>query len=68
MLPLKEKWLLRLYVAGPGRQAAKTRANLERLCQQHIQGRYRIDVTGADPQDGRRPLRSGTRASLLQLA
>jgi len=44
MLSLKEKWLLRLYVAGPGRLALRARANLERLCQQHIEGRYRIDV------------------------
>ena len=44
MLTRGEKWLLRLYVAGRGLLAARARANLERLCQQHIRDRYRIDV------------------------
>ena len=40
----KERWLLKLYVAGPGVSSMRARQNLERLCQQHVQGRYLIEV------------------------
>ena len=39
-----EKWLLRLYVAGPGGVSALARANLERICRESLQTGYRIDV------------------------
>jgi len=39
-----EKWLLKLYVSGGGWLSARARENLERLCREHVQDRYRIDV------------------------
>ena len=39
-----ENWLLRLYVAGPGGVSALARANLERICREHVKTSYRIDV------------------------
>jgi hypothetical protein len=40
----QEEWLLRLYVSGRGWLTSRTETNLERLCRQYFQGRYRIDV------------------------
>jgi len=40
----KERWLLKLYVAGPGVASMRARQNLERFCQQHLPGLYRIEV------------------------
>ena len=39
-----EKWLLKLYVSGRGWLSANARANLERLCREHIRDRYQIHV------------------------
>ena len=39
-----EQWLLKLYVSGKGWLTARARENLERLCREHVQDRYRIDV------------------------
>lgn len=35
---------LRLYVAGQTSRSLAALANLKRICEQHLQGRYRIDV------------------------
>lgn len=35
---------LRLYVAGETPRSVAAIANLERICQQHLQGRYEIEV------------------------
>jgi circadian clock protein KaiB len=40
----QENWLLRLYVAGRTFRSATAHANLQRLCEDHLRGRYRIDV------------------------
>ena len=40
----KENWLLKLYVSGTGRLSRSARANLERICQEHIKTHYRIEV------------------------
>ena len=40
----RERWLLKLYVAGPGVSSMRARQNLERFCQLHIRGLYRIEV------------------------
>lgn len=40
----REEWLLRLYVAGTGGVSAFARANLERICREHVKTAYRIDV------------------------
>ena len=37
-------WDLRLYVAGQTRKSLAAFANLQRICQEHLQGRYRIEV------------------------
>ena len=40
----KENWLLKLYISGAGHRSRAARANLERICQQHITHEYRIVV------------------------
>lgn len=39
-----EVWLLRLYVAGQTAKALTAYANLRRLCDTHLEGRYEIEV------------------------
>jgi circadian clock protein KaiB len=39
-----EVWELRLYVAGKTALSIEALSNLERLCEEHLQGRYRIEV------------------------
>jgi len=38
------KWDLRLYVAGPTPKSITAFRNLEQLCEEHLAGRYRIEV------------------------
>jgi circadian clock protein KaiB len=40
----KERWELRLYVAGKTPLSIEAFANLERICEEHLHGRYRIEV------------------------
>ena len=40
----KEKWVLRLFVAGRSWLATSAHANLRRMCEEHLPDRYRIDV------------------------
>ena len=46
---------LRLYVAGQTPKAIRAFANLQRICDEHLEGRYRIEVIDLleDPQLGR---------------
>jgi circadian clock protein KaiB len=37
-------WHLRLYVAGQSPRSLAACANLERICQEYLAGRYRIDI------------------------
>lgn len=37
-------WILRLYVAGQTPKSLAAFANLKRICEEHLAGRYRIDV------------------------
>lgn len=37
-------WELRLYVAGHTARSRAALANLQRICETHLQGRYRIEV------------------------
>jgi circadian clock protein KaiB len=37
-------WNLRLYVAGQSPKSVVAFANLKRICEQHLAGRYRIEV------------------------
>jgi len=39
-----EKWDLRLYVAGQTPRSITAFANLKRLCEEHLAGRYSIEV------------------------
>jgi circadian clock protein KaiB len=42
--PDAEKWDLRLYVAGQTPRSIAAFANLKRLCEEHLSGRYSIEV------------------------
>jgi len=50
--PPQERWLLRLYVAGLSPKSVLALANLKRLCEENLQGRYEIEVVDilANPQ------------------
>src|ERR1700756_3004010 len=39
-----EKWDLRLYIAGQTPRSVAAFANLKRLCEEHLAGRYNIEV------------------------
>ena len=39
-----EFWRLRLYVAGQTPKSLAAVGNLERICQEHLEGRYEIEV------------------------
>ena len=40
----EEKWELRLYTAGQTPKSLSAFANLKRLCEEHLKGRYTIEV------------------------
>jgi circadian clock protein KaiB len=40
----EDTWNLRLYVAGQTRKSITALANLQRFCEEHLQGRYQIEV------------------------
>jgi circadian clock protein KaiB len=42
--PNHEWWELRLYVAGQTPRSIEAFANLKRICEEHLRGRYRIEV------------------------
>lgn len=42
--PDEEEWILRLYVAGQTQSARNAFNNLEKICEEHLPGRYRIEV------------------------
>jgi len=39
-----DEWILRLYVAGQSARASAALRNLEAICEEHLAGRYRIEV------------------------
>ena len=39
-----ERWDLRLYVAGQTVRAVTAFANLQKICEEHLPGQYRIEV------------------------
>ena len=39
-----DEWILRLYVAGHSSRSAAAQRNLQAICEQHLAGRYRIEV------------------------
>jgi circadian clock protein KaiB len=42
--PDSERWDLRLYVAGQTERSVRAFDNLKRLCEDHLAGRYRLEV------------------------
>jgi circadian clock protein KaiB len=40
----ENKWMLRLYVAGQTPKAITAYANLKKICEDHLQGSYQIEV------------------------
>jgi len=39
-----KEWILRLYIAGHSARAAAALRNLESICDEHLSGRYEIEV------------------------
>jgi circadian clock protein KaiB len=39
-----ERWVLRLYVAGQSPKSMTAFTNLKNICEEHLQGRYTIEV------------------------
>jgi len=40
----EKKWELRLYVAGKTEKSVKALTNLQRYCEEHLKGQYKIEV------------------------
>ena len=40
----REEWILKLYVAGKTPNSLTAFSNLKKICEDHLQGRYRIEV------------------------
>lgn len=40
----KEKWQLRLYIAGQTPKSARALANLQNFCEEHLKGQYEIEI------------------------
>jgi circadian clock protein KaiB len=40
----EEEWILRLYVAGQTHNSLIAFENLKKICEEHLEGRYRIEV------------------------
>ena len=47
---VRRTWRLRLYVAGQTPKSITALANLKRLCEDHLAGRYKIDVVDLQKQ------------------
>lgn len=39
-----EKYILRLYVAGPGTKSSRALDNVRKICEEHLTGRYELEV------------------------
>lgn len=50
-----DKWILRLYVAGQTPKSIRALANLKRICESHLAGKYSIEVIDLveNPQIGK---------------
>lgn len=40
----KEAWILRLYVAGQTTKSITALANLKKICEEHLAGKYRVEI------------------------
>jgi len=43
-MPEQKEWELRLYVAGMTPKCLAALANLKKICKEHLEGRYTIDI------------------------
>jgi len=41
---VEERWQLRLYVAGQTPKSIAAFANLKKICEEHLEGKYQIEV------------------------
>jgi circadian clock protein KaiB len=41
---IDQEWVLRLYVAGQTANSLRAFANLKKLCEEHLAGKYRIEI------------------------
>jgi len=41
---IEERWQLRLYVAGQSPKSLTAFANLKKICEEHLEGKYSIEV------------------------
>jgi len=50
-----ESWELRLYIAGQTPKSLAAFANLKKMCEEHLQGRYHIEIVdlAENPQQAR---------------
>lgn len=50
-----EVWILRLYVAGHSAKSVKAFANLRKICDEYLAGKYRLEIIDIEenPQAGR---------------
>ncbi len=48
-----EEWTLRLYVAGQSPKAVEAFSNLKRICEQHMSGRYDIEIVDLSKEPAR---------------
>ena len=48
-----ETWLLRLYIAGETDRARQALVNLEKYCEEHLEGMYKIEVVDLNKQPER---------------
>jgi circadian clock protein KaiB len=44
MSPRAKEWELRLYIAGKTPRAVTALENLQRICEEHLAGRYHIEI------------------------
>jgi circadian clock protein KaiB len=42
--PAREVWILKLYVAGQTPKSIAAFANLKKICEEHLAGKYRIEI------------------------
>jgi len=42
--PREDIWILKLYVAGQTSKSIAAFANLKKICEEHLAGRYRIEI------------------------
>jgi circadian clock protein KaiB len=44
MAKQKERWVLRLYIAGQTARSIAAFANLKKICEEHLKGKYSIEI------------------------